>query len=113
MRCGGRPRHPSARHLLHWSNSARQPGNLILIACRDAKNDEMAATKLRQEGGAAQVLPLDLNALSSVRAFVDAFRRANLPPLAGIVCNAGVQTITAPTRTTDGYATTFGVNHLA
>jgi short chain dehydrogenase len=39
--------------------------------------------------------------------------RADLPPLAGIVCNAGIQIITAPTQTADGFETTFGVNHLA
>ena len=91
----------------------RQPENLIVIACRDPGRGETAAERLRQEGGAARVLPLDLNALGAVRAFVETFRQADLPPLAGIVCNAGLQTITAPTRTADGFETTFGVNHLA
>jgi len=40
---------------------AQQPSNLIVIACRDARKGEAAAERLRQEGGAAQVLPLDLN----------------------------------------------------
>ena len=92
---------------------AQQPGSLIVIACRDGRKGDAAAERLWWEGGVAEVLPLDLNALDAVRAFVEAFRRANLPPLAGIVCNAGVQIVTAPTQTADGFETTFGVNHLA
>lgn len=92
---------------------AQQPSSLIVIPCRDARKGDAAAERLRREGGAAEVLPLDLNALGAVRAFVEAFRRADLPPLAGIVCNAGVQIITAPTQTADRFETTFGVNHLA
>jgi NAD(P)-dependent dehydrogenase (short-subunit alcohol dehydrogenase family) len=91
----------------------QRPGSLIVIASRDTLKGEAAAQRLRRNGGAVEVLPLDLNALSAVRAFVEAFRRANLPPLAVIVCNAGVQIITAPTQTVDGFETTFGVNHLA
>jgi NAD(P)-dependent dehydrogenase (short-subunit alcohol dehydrogenase family) len=93
-------------------NLARDPDNLVVIACRDPKKGEQAATTLRQSGGAVQVLALDLSNLSSVRAFVDEFRGANLPPLAGIICNAGVQSVEVPTRTAEGYETTFAVNHL-
>ena len=75
---------------------AQQPSSLIVIPCRDARKGDAAAQRLRREGGAAEVLPLDLNALGAVRPFVEAFRRADLPPLAGIVCNAGVQIVTAP-----------------
>ena len=92
---------------------AEQAGNLVVIACRDRKKGEAAAERLRRSGGTARVLTLDLNALGSVRGFVEAFRQADLPPLAGIICNAGVQIISAPTRTADGVETTFGVNHLA
>jgi NAD(P)-dependent dehydrogenase (short-subunit alcohol dehydrogenase family) len=55
---------------------------------------------------------LDLARQSSIRAFVGAFREARLPPLAGIVCNAGMQNAAAPARTEEGYETTFAVNHL-
>jgi NAD(P)-dependent dehydrogenase (short-subunit alcohol dehydrogenase family) len=92
---------------------AQQPGSLIVIASRDTRKGEAAAQQLRREGGAAEVLALDLNVLGAVRAFVEAFHRSDLPPLAGIVCNAGVQIITAPTETADGFEATFGVNHLA
>jgi NAD(P)-dependent dehydrogenase (short-subunit alcohol dehydrogenase family) len=92
---------------------ARDPDSLIVIACRDAKKGEQAAASLRQSGGALQVLPLDLTSLASVRAFVETLRAKNLPPLAGIVCNAGGQSVGAPTRTAEGHEATFGVNHLA
>jgi NAD(P)-dependent dehydrogenase (short-subunit alcohol dehydrogenase family) len=93
-------------------NLARDPDNLVVIACRDPEKGEQAATTLRESGGAVQVLALDLSKLSSVRGFVEQFRGANLPPLAGIVCNAGVQSVEVPTRTAEGYETTFAVNHL-
>ena len=92
---------------------ARDPASLVVIATRDPRKAEQAAARLRQGGGAAKALALDLSALSSVREFVETFRRAKLPPLAGIVCNAGGQSIAVPTKTADGYETTFGVNHLA
>lgn len=93
---------------------ARDPENLVVIASRDAQKAEQAAAKLRQAGGGAtKVQALDLSALSSVREFVETFRRAKLPPLAGIVCNAGGQSVAVPTKTAEGFETTFGVNHLA
>jgi len=92
---------------------ASNPNNLVVIACRDAAKASQAADKLRQSGCVAKALSIDLADLSSVRKFVDEYRQAGLPPLAGIVCNAGVQNIATPTKTIDGYETTFGVNHLA
>ena len=59
-----------------------------------------------------KVLPLDLSRQASVRAFVEAFRRGQFPPLVGIVCNAGLQNVGTPTKTEEGYETTFAVNHL-
>ena len=87
-------------------------GNVVVIACRDVKAAKPAAQKLRQGGGRVEVLSLDLSKQSSVHAFVDEFRARKLPPLAGIICNAGGQSVAAPTRTAEGYETTFGVNHL-
>lgn len=85
---------------------------LVVIACRDAEQGEQAAQRLRQSGGTAEVLPLDLAKQASVHAFVDAFRKRGFPPLAGVVCNAGGQNVAAPTRTAEGVETTFAVNHL-
>ncbi len=57
-------------------------------------------------------MPLDLANQTSIRQFVDAFRNASLPPLQGVICNAGMQNVAAPARTAEGYETTFAVNHL-
>jgi NAD(P)-dependent dehydrogenase (short-subunit alcohol dehydrogenase family) len=48
-----------------------------------------------------------------VRHFVQQLPQLNLPPLKGLVCNAGVQIVSGNTYTEDGFETTFGVNHLA
>ncbi len=84
----------------------------VVIAGRDAEKCARAAKRLRALGCAVEALTLDLAALASVRSFVEAYRQAALPPLAGIVCNAGVHNVAAPTKTAEGYETTFGVNHL-
>jgi NAD(P)-dependent dehydrogenase (short-subunit alcohol dehydrogenase family) len=57
-------------------------------------------------------MTLDLASLASVRRFVGDFGRRELPPLRAIVCNAGIQIVSAPTHTEDGFETTFAVNHL-
>lgn len=87
-------------------------GNVVVIACRDVGAAEPVVRKLRHGGGRVEVLPLDLSKQASVRAFVDEFRARKLPPLASLICNAGGQSVAAPTRTAEGYETTFGVNHL-
>jgi NAD(P)-dependent dehydrogenase (short-subunit alcohol dehydrogenase family) len=86
--------------------------SLIVIACRDVNSGEAAAQKLRRSGGRIAVLPLDLASQASVRAFADAFGKLAPPPLAGLVCNAGLQNIGAATRSAEGFETTFAVNHL-
>ena len=58
-------------------------------------------------------MELDLASLQSVRHFVRQLAQLNIPPLKGLVCNAGVQIISGITFTVDGFETTFGVNHLA
>jgi NAD(P)-dependent dehydrogenase (short-subunit alcohol dehydrogenase family) len=86
--------------------------NVIVLACRDVAAAVPAADRLRQRGGQIEVLQLDLAIQSSVRALVAAFRSRKFPPFAGLVCNAGSQSVAAPTRTAEGYETTFAVNHL-
>jgi len=85
---------------------------VVILACRDVEAAEPAAEKMRQAGGRVEVLSLDLAKQASIHAFVKAFRARKFPPLAGLVCNAGSQSVSAPTRTAEGYETTFGVNHL-
>ena len=88
------------------------PGTVVVIACRDVRLGEEAKAKLASRGVAAAVLPLDLASLDSVRTFATRFRDSKLPPLAGLVCNAGLQNAGPPQRTVDGFETTFAVNHL-
>ena len=83
---------------------------LVVIACRDARDGQRAADRIG--GGNVRVLALDLSDQPSIHGFVKAFRAADFPPLAAVVCNAGSQTVSEPTKTADGYETTFAVNHL-
>jgi NAD(P)-dependent dehydrogenase (short-subunit alcohol dehydrogenase family) len=68
-----------------------------------------------ESGASVEAMELDLASLSSVRAFATALERrvasGALPPLHGLVCNAGMQG--AKVLTADGFEATFAVNHLA
>jgi len=63
-----------------------------------------------------EAMPLDLAALASIRTFAQEISRRldadDLPALQGLVCNAGSQSAAQKSFTTDGFETTFGVNHL-
>lgn len=93
-------------------NLAKDQAAHIIIASRNASLGNGAAERLRSTGGQATYLRLDLLSQVSVRAFVETYRAADLPPLAGIVCNAGMQSVTTPTTSPEGYEATFAVNHL-
>lgn len=56
---------------------------------------------------------LDLSSLNSVRNFVDDLNRKELPPLHGIICNAGVSLSDDISRTEDGIEKTFQINCLS
>jgi NAD(P)-dependent dehydrogenase (short-subunit alcohol dehydrogenase family) len=102
-----------ARALL--SPVAGSPTWHVVLACRDPARARGAVEALRA-GAAGQVeaMSLDLASLASIRTFAAELTRrltaGELPPLQGLICNAGVQG--AKTFTTDGFETTFGVNHL-
>ena len=62
----------------------------------------------------AEVLPLDLTSLASVRTFADEVKqRLGRARIDLLVLNAGVQAMDTTKRTADGFELTFGVNHLA
>ena len=88
----------------------------VVLACRDPARAEAAVENLRRAApsGRVEAMALDLASFASVRAFAGELARrlaaGELPPLQGLVCNAGVQG--ARTFTSDGFETTFGVNHL-
>jgi NAD(P)-dependent dehydrogenase (short-subunit alcohol dehydrogenase family) len=92
------------------------PGYHVVLACRSLARGEQAAEELKPETNNPNltVMELDLASLASVRAFYDAFSRSDLPPLHGVVCNAGISAAGVPgaPRTIDGFETIFGVNHL-
>jgi NAD(P)-dependent dehydrogenase (short-subunit alcohol dehydrogenase family) len=62
----------------------------------------------------AEVIPLDLASLASVRSFADEVKkRLGGAHIDMLVLNAGIQTSDATQRTVDGFEVTFAVNHLA
>lgn len=87
----------------------------IVIASRNLHRVESAVSRLITETGYPHIqgLELDLAELQSVRHFVQQLAHLHIPPLKGLVCNAGVQIVSGTTFTVDGFETTFGVNHLA
>lgn len=92
---------------------ARQ-GWHIVIACRNVAKGEQAKQKIMDETDYLHLSVLELNLadLSSVRNFVAQFEQSNLPPLQGLINNAGVQVMHGLEYTQDGYELTFGTNHL-
>ncbi len=87
----------------------------IVIASRNLHRVESAVSRLITETSYPHIqgLELDLASLQSVRHFVQQLSQLNIPPLKGLVCNAGIQIVSGNTFTVDGFETTFGVNHLA
>ena len=88
------------------------PSILAIIACRNTGLGQEAVRQLEAQGGKAAFLQLDLGDQASIRRFVERFRAMEHPPLFGIICNAGMQNVAGPQKTTQGYEATFGVNHL-
>ena len=91
----------------------------VVLACRDKERVQAAVEQLAQLAGASnlvEAMSLDLASLASVRAFATELatrvRTGAMPPLHGLVCNAGVQSGTKRSFTADGFESTFGINHL-
>ncbi len=80
---------------------AKQPDTKIILGCRDRAPDF------------AESIPLDLSKLQSVRFFAEeVIKRAGDSGIDSLVLNAGIQ-MAGLTKTSDGFETTFAVNHLA
>lgn len=77
----------------------------VIVGGRDARRTRAAVP------AAAAVLPVDLTDLGDVERFAGELARVH-GPIDGVICNAGVQPLTAR-RTRDGHDETFAVNHLA
>jgi NAD(P)-dependent dehydrogenase (short-subunit alcohol dehydrogenase family) len=63
-----------------------------------------------KNGGSLELIELDLASLKSVRACADALVKAG-KPFDVVICNAGVMACPQG-KTTDGFETQFGTNHL-
>ncbi|MFE5480573.1 SDR family NAD(P)-dependent oxidoreductase [Nocardia sp. NPDC056541] len=87
-------------------NLALDPRNTVVITGRDATRTRELAAAIGAHG-----MALDLSSRPSVGGFVAELVAADLPPLSGLVCNAGVQ-FTGRTLTSDGMEATFATNHL-
>jgi NAD(P)-dependent dehydrogenase (short-subunit alcohol dehydrogenase family) len=96
------------------SLAASDQGWHIIIASRDQTKASAAVRNLINETSHRHIeaLQLDLASLVSVRAFAATVAQHPAPPLGAIVCNAGISIAGGLTYTTDGFETTFGVNHL-
>ncbi|MBU9765308.1 SDR family NAD(P)-dependent oxidoreductase [Mycobacterium sp. TNTM28] len=87
------------------------PDRHVLLAVRDIERGAAAAARLGHPGRIT-VGELDLASLRSVRDFADTVPGLDVPPVTGLVCNAGLQLVTGAQTTADGYEMTWGVNHL-
>jgi NAD(P)-dependent dehydrogenase (short-subunit alcohol dehydrogenase family) len=90
---------------------ARAGAHVVLAVRNTARGEEAAAgIRARHPGADVEVMPLDLAALASVRAFAERFLSAR-GGLDLLVNNAGLM---APPRgtTADGFELQLGINHL-
>lgn len=89
-------------------------GAHVIGAVRNLEKAERATGVVRQaaaeQGGSFELLELDLADLKSVRAAADALV-AKGQPIDVVIANAGVMA-TPYGKTTDGFETQFGTNHL-
>ncbi|WP_269716965.1 SDR family NAD(P)-dependent oxidoreductase [Caulobacter sp. NIBR2454] len=88
-------------------------GAQVVGAARDLEKAERATKVVRADaanGGALELIQLDLADLTSVRACADALLAAG-KPFDVIIANAGVMA-TPFGHTADGFETQFGTNHL-
>jgi len=86
----------------------------IIIASRNQQQGTRAVRTLQRKTGNQHIawMPLDLASLASVHAFAREVSDRDLPPLRALICNAGLQVVSGPTYTQDGFEMTFGVNCL-
>jgi NAD(P)-dependent dehydrogenase (short-subunit alcohol dehydrogenase family) len=88
-------------------------GATVVGAARDLDKARRATEIVRKDaahGGSLELAELDLASLKSVRACADALVKAG-KPFDVVICNAGI-TACPKGKTTDGFETQFGTNHL-
>jgi NAD(P)-dependent dehydrogenase (short-subunit alcohol dehydrogenase family) len=91
----------------------REGGARLALAVRDpAEMTRHLADLERNTATRVWVVPLDLANLDSVREFPARLRASGAPALRTLICNAGVQYITARHASADGFEESFATNHL-
>lgn len=95
---------------------AAQSGWHVLLACRNESKAEAAIDAIQQTHRHSQLsfVPLDLFSLASVRRFAAIVSEMTIPPLGGLILNAGGINMNArsPVFTEDGFEQTFQLNFL-
>lgn len=95
---------------------ARYPEWHVVLACRNQAKAQTALNAIRESDSEASVsfLPLDLFSLKSVRRFAGELEEQGLPPLQGLILNAGGINMKAKSLefTEDGFERTFQLNFL-
>ncbi|NUT52966.1 MAG: SDR family NAD(P)-dependent oxidoreductase, partial [Saccharothrix sp.] len=86
-------------------------GAHVLLACRSAERGRRALDRVLATGGKADLVPLDLADLASVRSAAALVRDRTGDALDLLVNNAGVMAVPLG-RTADGFERQFGTNHL-
>ena len=88
-------------------------GAHVLLGCRDAAKGQAAVERLQREapGAAAELVPLDVASLQSVREAAERLA-AKDEPLDLLINNAGVMALPTRELTVDGFERQFGTNHL-
>src|SRR5579859_7769579 len=88
----------------------------VILACRDPMKANTALKGIRQTHpkGSVECMPLDLFSLHSVRCFAATLASQDVPPLLGLILNAGGINMKAkaPKFTEDGFERIFQLNFL-
>lgn len=88
----------------------------VLLACRNQSKTKAAIAAIRETNASASVdfVPLDLFSLASVRRLPDELSVMQIPPLGGVILNAGGINMKARSLefTEDGFERTFQLNFL-
>jgi NAD(P)-dependent dehydrogenase (short-subunit alcohol dehydrogenase family) len=90
-----------------------QKGAHVILACRDPRRGEAALARLKTgaAGASAELAPLDLASLDSIREFARGELAAQRP-LHTLINNAGVMAPPKRLETADGFEIQFGTNVL-
>ncbi|MCB9451066.1 MAG: SDR family NAD(P)-dependent oxidoreductase [Anaerolineaceae bacterium] len=87
-------------------------GAQTIMACRSMDKAQTALARIQAEipGATAEIMPLDLASLDSIRQFAEAFK-TKYTRLDVLLNNAGIM-MTPYGKTVDGFEQQFGTNHL-